>query len=237
MKLKKSFWVKLLISSLLFSSISCTSVPVPYQNETKVNNIYMEYMNIGDIYFSLEKYDNAAENYKIAMQNKELYWAVYYKLAKCYVYQNKWNEALSMYKKILKKDTENSTIKANIAYIYLMQGNFSKAEAIYDILLSEQPDNKSYLENYLAMLLANEENIFNNLDKYNLKFDYYKEKYPDDQNISKFQKKYDDLTKKLNKETVTPSANANEDTVYSNEELFGEDSDDEIISDENIKSE
>ena len=39
-------------------------------------------MNIADIYFSEEKFDKAITYYELAMQNKDLYWNCYYKLAK-----------------------------------------------------------------------------------------------------------------------------------------------------------
>ena len=56
-------------SSIFF--ISCLSKPIPIAGEKKmaINNIYVEYMNIADIYYSLEKYDKALEYYKLSIQD------------------------------------------------------------------------------------------------------------------------------------------------------------------------
>lgn len=233
MKLKRSYWVSLLLTVLILFSNGCTSIPGKEDN--KITNIYIEYLNIGDIYFNLEKYNEAIPYYKLAMQNKKVYWGAYYKLAKCYVYTSNWNNALSMYKKLLNKDKENNSLKANIAYIYLMQGNFNKAEFIYSDLLLKEPDNKAYLENYLALLLSNDVKIKQPqyLEKYNSYLAVYQEKYPDDENLNKFKLKYEQIFPPENSESENQSEenieNANADsssqdekTEFTDKELYGE---------------
>ena len=195
MKLKKSFWAKFLpfCFIVLIFSLSCKSIPVPGQNEARIQNIYTEYINIGDSYFKLEDYENAATYYNMALEDTKNYWAAYYKLAKCYVYTSDWNNALPMYKTILKRDPENSSIKAALAYIYLMQGNFKKASEKYIELLGEQPQNKEYLENYLALLLSNPKKIQKNKESFLHYFKIYKESYPESDIINRFQTKFDEL--------------------------------------------
>lgn len=227
MKLKKSYWVSLLTLILILFSNGCTSIPG--KEDDKITNIYIEYLNIGDIYFNLEKYTEAIPYYKLAMQNKKVYWGAYYKLAKCYVYTSDWNNALSMYKKLLNKDKENNSLKANIAYIYLMQGNFNKAEFIYSDLLLKEPDNKAFLENYIALLLSNEIKIKQPeyLEKYNTYISVYEDKYPDDENLNKFKTKYDQLFPENKSEENTETTNSesseeNEKTEFTDKELYGE---------------
>lgn len=203
MKLKKSFSASILIIivSIFFS---CKSI-----DNSNIQNIYIEYLNIGDTYFKLEDYQNASKYYNLALSNKDIYWATYYKLANCYAFMSDWNNALSMYKKILKRDEQNSTIKANIAYIYAMKGDFHYAEIIYESLISEQENNKDYIENYLAIILEDKKNFDDNKEKFNTLFEKLQENYPDSNNISILKNKYDELT-------AVPEDNSEEDTETQN---------------------
>ena len=140
MKLKRLFWDKrvglaAVFLLLAFPYISCTStkfaVPIPGKNDSVVSNIYIEYLNIADNYFELKKYDKAETYYKAAMDNQDIYWNAYYKLAKCYVYEAKWDDALNAYETLLNRDSENISIQSSIAYIYAMSGNTEKSIEAY----------------------------------------------------------------------------------------------------------
>lgn len=203
MKLKKSYLAKsiaagLLTAFVLISSSSCEStqlsVPVPGQGAVKTNNIYAEYYNLGESYFKLEDYKKAAEYYELAMKKKEQYWAACYKLAKCYAFTSDWNNALTMYKKILKRDPENASLKASVAYIYSMQGDFKNSISIYEELLQVQPKNQEYLENYLAVLAADEKKFEKkNAVKFTEAYDTLKTEYPENKNLKTFEDKYKEL--------------------------------------------
>lgn len=192
MKLKRLFLAKktavttaIFLSTILYFSCSSTkfSVPIPGQNETVVTNIFVEYMNIADIYFELEKFAKAETYYKAAMGNNDIYWSAYYKLAKCYVYQSKWADAQETYETILKRDPDNNSIKASIAYIYAMNGNHQKALDVYEELIKENPDQAEYLENYICVLLATE-----NIDEAKTSIGELKEKFPENKRIEEFEK-------------------------------------------------
>ena len=199
MKLKKSFWAKITVLALvLFTSCETTSliVPVPGQDSIKTRNIYAEYYTLGDSYFQLEDYRKASEYYELAMKKKEQYWAAYYKLAKCYVFTSEWDKALPMYKKILERDGDNASIKASIAYIYSMQGDFKRSVAIYEELIEQQPDNQEYLENYLAVLAADNKNKRfekKNAAKFMATYETLKTEYPENKNLKTFEDKYKEL--------------------------------------------
>ena len=144
MKLRKSFWARTILATTLFVLsvllVSCAtnniSVPVPGQGQIKTQNIYAEYYTLGDSYFKLEDYKKASEYYELAMKKKEQYWAAYYKLAKCYVYQSKWGDAQTAYETMLKRDPDNNSIKSSIAYIYAMTGNTDKSLEMYSGLIA-----------------------------------------------------------------------------------------------------
>ena len=117
MKLKRLFLDNFIKKTAVFFAavfaflfISCSSnkfaFPIPGENASAITNIYIEYLNIADIYFSLEKFDKAESYYKAAMGNKDIYWNAYYKLAKCYVYQSKWGDAQTAYETMLKRDPD-----------------------------------------------------------------------------------------------------------------------------------
>ena len=206
MKLKRSFWARavhsiyLLPLAVLFVFLSCesskVSVPVPGQGAVKANNIYAEYFLLGDSYYKLEDYKKAAEYYELAMGKKDQYWAAYYKLAKCYVYSSDWNNALPMYKKILERDPENASLKASLAYIYSMQGDFKNSAIVYEQLLETQPKNQEYLENYLAVLIADHKKFEKkNAVKFSEAYETLKTEYPENKNLKTFEDKYKEVMK------------------------------------------
>ena len=168
---KNELFFKSCIFSILFFNIflilSCVSKPIPIPGESKIliENIYFEYLNIADKYFELEDYNNAAKYYKLAMENKNLYWQSYYKLAKCYALLSDWKNALPMFEKLLERDKDNHSIKASLAYIYSMQGDTKKAIEIYKKLLEEDSLNEKYLENYLAVLLSSKDSFVENQEE------------------------------------------------------------------------
>ena len=192
------FAAGLLAASFLFYSCASNdlSVPVPGQGSVKTRNIYVEYYMLGDAYFKLEDYKKAAEYYELAMRKKDQYWAAYYKLAKCYVFSSDWTNALPMYKRILERDPENASIKAGIAYIYSMQGDFKHSISIYEELLEAQPKNQEYLENYLAVMAADEKKFEKNYaEKFTESYDILKTEYPENKNLKTFEDKYKELMK------------------------------------------
>ena len=208
MKLRKSFWAKIALTAILFSSCatSSLSVPVPGQGAVKTRNIFAEYYTLGESYYKLEDYKKAAEYYELAMRKKEQYWAAYYKLAKCHVFNSNWNEALPMYKTILERDPENASLKASLAYIYSMQGDYKNSIQIYEELLQEQPKNQDFLENYLAVLAADSKKFEkNNAEKFTQAYESLKTEYPENKNLKTFENKYKALMNIKDEETSNTS--------------------------------
>ena len=187
-KLTRAFAV-IFSAAVIFCNISCSSnklaFPIPGQNNTAITNIYIEYLNIADIYFGLEKFDKAETYYKAAMGNKDIYWNAYYKLAKCYVYQSKWGDAQTAYETILKRDPDNNSIKSSIAYIYSMNGRIDKAIEIYSDLILTSPDQVEYLENYICVLLAAELP-----EEAEEQYDVLKEKFPESSRLEELGKHF-----------------------------------------------
>lgn len=180
--MKKSlfYFCILIFFSLSFSCVT-KPVPIPGDKKNAIDNIYLEYMNIADVYYSLEKYDKALEYYKLAMQDFKIYWAAYYKTAKVYAVQSNWDSALPMYRRLLRREKDNASIKASIAYIYAMTGSLKKAERAYKELVFLQPDNREYLENLIAVYFARQ-----HYEEGRTRLEILIEKFPDSENIQKF---------------------------------------------------
>ncbi len=191
----KRFILPAMIIFSLFTSLGCVSKPIPIPGDSPrtIRNIYIEYMNIGNTFFKLEDYKSAAENYKLAMHNKKIYWACYYKLALCYVYTSSWANAESMYKQMLKRDPDNSSLKASLAYIYSMNGNVLKAIKMYASFLEEQPENESYLENYLVLILSEKKYFKKYRTAFEEKLEKLNEVNPENKNLTKITEKYKEL--------------------------------------------
>ena len=189
---KNELFFKSCIFSILFFNIflilSCVSKPIPIPGESKIliENIYFEYLNIADKYFELEDYNNAAKYYKLAMENKNLYWQSYYKLAKTYALLSDWKNALQKLKKLLERDKDNHSIKASLAYIYSMQGDTKKAIEIYKKLLEEDSLNEKYLENYLAVLLSSKDSFVENQEESEKIYEQIETNFPNNTNLKIF---------------------------------------------------
>lgn len=194
---KQSILTILLMFCMISGFISCKSSKVflPGETEVTVRNIYNEYLSIADTFFSQEKYSDAIKYYKLLLDDKQNYWNIYYKLARCYALQGSWSEASEMYTKILSRDPENSTIKISIAYIYAMNGELDKAKDVYNELIQTYPEDKSYLENYISILLVEKDHkevsvpLFVLLDQ-----------FPDSEKLKSFQSEYDKLVEQYKTE-------------------------------------
>ncbi|MCI5607482.1 MAG: tetratricopeptide repeat protein [Spirochaetia bacterium] len=196
-KIYTSIVVSLLLFFLQFSLTACISSSnlVPGNSSAFKQNIYNEYYNIAEIYYSLEKYDKAVSYYELAMNNRKFKWDCYYKLGKIYVIQEKWDIALSVFQDLLKRDPDNYSLKSSIAYIYAMKGDTEKSLALYEELLEKQSDNIEFLENYIALLLLNED-----CEKAQINIDRLENNNPDSKNLSAFKAKIEELQNKNNKE-------------------------------------
>jgi len=164
-------------------SVSCGSVPLmlPGGKAAVVGNIYSEYLNIGDIYFSLEKYDRAAACYELALDGRSNYWGTYYKLARSRAMNSEWDKAGRMYGRLLERDPDNMTLLSSKAYICAMSGDAAGAAEIYSSLVSRQPESSEYLEDYIAVLLMD-----GDVEGAEAPLALLRRDFPDSANIRKF---------------------------------------------------
>ena len=210
----KVCFFSILINIFLISGCVSKPVPIPGEKNIHIQNIYIEYSNIADKYFELEDYNNAAKYYKLAMENKNLYWQSYYKLAKTYALLSDWKNALPMFEKLLERDNDNHSIKASLAYIYSMQGDTKKAIEIYKKLLEEDSLNEKYLENYLAVLLSSKDSFVENQEEIEKIYEQIETNFPNNTNL----KIFDNTKTKYLEEIKSESPDETEKDITNNNE-------------------
>jgi len=85
-----------------------------------------------------------------------------------------------------------------------MQGDFKNSIIIYKELLELQPKNQDYLENYLALMAADEKKFEK---KYALDFvqayEVLKTEFPENKNLKTFEDKYKELMNIVEEESET----------------------------------
>ena len=166
------------------ASSAVSGIHVPGESRIILKNLATEYYAVADGYLEIKNYAKAAEYYKLAMRNKDLYLTAYYKLARSYALAKDWENATESYEYLLSLDPENTMIRMSLAYITAMKGEVDDAIMKYRALLEQNPYDESLLENYVALLINvgrgedAEENFF-----------ILKEKFPDNKQISTFAQK------------------------------------------------
>ena len=168
---------------LLFLSSCESTFRIPGEERTILKNIAVEYYNIAEGYVGIKNYSKAAEYYKLAMRDPEIYQQSYYKLARAYALAQDWDSAKACYDLMLEKDPENMNLKLSVAYITAMRGESDEAIEMFKKLNEENPHVQTVLENYIALLLF----VGRAEDAEPLYFSL-KEKFPDSSKIKDFSK-------------------------------------------------
>ena len=89
-----------------------------------------------------------------------------------------------------------------------------KAKQIYSELIEINPENSSFLENYIAVLLLEE-----NIDESTAQLEKLKEQFPENSNIDKIQKHIDSLLKKQNEGKESEASIISEDKQTEDESI------------------
>ncbi|MGN0740773.1 MAG: tetratricopeptide repeat protein [Treponema sp.] len=168
----KRFFV--LAAAFLFFSCASNQVFVPGEKQAKIENIYAEYFNLAQEYEKLKNYGKAIDFYKMAMGDKSLHDAAYYKLGRCYAFNKQYDKAAEVFEKLLKKDNSNVALQSSLAYVTAMSGDTKRACLLYKNLVQENPDNSDLLVNYISVLIAHKD-----YETAKLNLDFLEKKFPD----------------------------------------------------------
>lgn len=147
---------KIFVLAVCALFFSCASSPVflPGEKRAEIKNIYSEYFVLAQEHEQLKNYSKAIEFYKIAMNEKSLRDAAYYKLGRCCVLDKRYKEAESIFLNILEKDPGNVSVKSSLAYTAAQSGDTERACRLYSELVQENPYNADVLVNYISVLIA-----------------------------------------------------------------------------------
>lgn len=193
--MKKSTFCYLSLVFLFFSCSGTAHLPVPGEKNAVESNISVEYYSIASSYEELKNYKKAIDYYNLAKKNKKLRASSEYKIARCYALLKDWDNAQAGFEKILKKDPSNTNIKISLAYIMAMRGDLEASSQLYSTLVSENSTDVAILKNYISVLCAR--GMF---DEANVQLAVLKEKFPDDADVSKIEKKLQELSAQKSEE-------------------------------------
>lgn len=111
-----------------------------------------EYLNLGNAYFELEDYEQAAEYYARAADLDPQLRAASLNLARAYISEARYGEALSLIDELLTDDPNNTRVLQTRAYALYHAGRADDALAVYRTVLVEDPFNPDVLYNLSVIL-------------------------------------------------------------------------------------
>ena len=192
----------LLYSLIVLSSCASSSLRVPGESRIILKNLANEYYTLADGFLEIKNYTKAAEYYKLAMRNEDLYLAASYKLARCYALAKDWEKATEAYSFLLNLDKDNVQLKTSLAYITVMSGKIDDGILQYQELLTQNPYNENLLESYVELLI----NVGRGEDAEE-SFFTLKEKFPDNKQITSFAQQLSEIVDNFDADKKTTESN------------------------------
>jgi len=103
--------------------------------------------NLGLLYMSLERWDEAIERLRVNKENKARGLQTYMNLANAYLAKGEPEKAAESLEYYLDRIRESIYIRGDLAQVYMMQGRFEQALSELDRILSENPsfDNQYFI--------------------------------------------------------------------------------------------
>lgn len=151
-------------------------------------DLYAEYVRIGDTYVALEKYEDAISYYERALKSKTMHYDALYKMGRANALAKHWAKAESIYKSLLERDSKNFSMRSSLAYIYAMSGDVNSALTMYKSLAEDFPSDKDILENYITILFSVE-----NAETAEPLVARLEENFPESELLETFKKKLEEL--------------------------------------------
>lgn len=114
------------------------------------------FYNIGIDFYAQKDYENAINNFKLALEQAEVKPQVYYNLALSYQYMKNYDMAIVTYNKFLELNNNDYDGLYNLALTYYMKENFSKAVEFFEKCIEIKKDEDGIKSLILAYLSQNE---------------------------------------------------------------------------------
>lgn len=120
--------------------------------------------DLANLYFMLEQWDKAIEQYQVFVQNQEISYFPYRGIASAYEAKGIYNKALEILKNYLHDISEYYSIRWLLAFSYLCQGSYDLAHKEAEKLESWNSDIKGYIYHCSNELDKAEREYLNMLD-------------------------------------------------------------------------
>jgi len=132
MRANRQAGLPLLAAALLIVLTSCTTL-------VRQDDLAGEYYNLGNAFFQLERYQEAADYYQKALAlNPELATANY-NLARSYLQVGRTTDAVAILRRLLTDDPSNLLLKETLGYARYLEGNSEEALSIFLSVIESSP--------------------------------------------------------------------------------------------------
>jgi tetratricopeptide (TPR) repeat protein len=142
----KAAFLTLAALSLL---LSCASAGDPPSQDAVA--AAKEYVNLGNEYYALKKFDKAIQCYRRALELDAELSGSALNLSRALIETGKYDEALSVLESLLKKEPDNTVLLSQKAYCLAKMGRYDEAAGVYERVAALSPDDLPTLYN-LAVL-------------------------------------------------------------------------------------
>ena len=116
-----------------------------------------EYHNLGNAYYELERYEEAARYYRRALGLNSELTRTDYNLARALIAAEDYPEAIGILETLRAQDPENVTVTETLAYALSQTGDAERAESLYSEVLEASPYRVSALLNSALLLKRQDE--------------------------------------------------------------------------------
>ena len=97
------------------------------------------YNILGMAYAKIEKFDNAIENYQIALNLNPQYHLTFYNIGILYHEKKEFEKAIFYYKKAIEHFPNYLNALYNLGFVYKQKGQFVKAAKLFKTIISKEP--------------------------------------------------------------------------------------------------
>ena len=120
--------------------------------------------DLANLYFLIEQWDKAIEQYQVFVQNQEISYFPYRGIASSYEAQGLYNKAIEIFKNYLHATSEHYTIRWLLAFLYVCQGSYDLAHEEAEKLEPGNSEIKGYIYHCTDKLDKAEREYLNMLD-------------------------------------------------------------------------
>lgn len=132
-------------------ALLCAAALLSCQSYVPRDELAQEYYNLGNAYFGLERYDQATDYYRRALELSPELDRANYNLARALVATERYADAIALLQELRRADRDNVRLTETLAYAELQAGNRERAVSLYETVLELSPYRVTALYNLGVM--------------------------------------------------------------------------------------